>query len=392
MVDYGKMASQKLNRLPPYLFARIDKLKDEALKKGVDVIDLSVGDPDIPTPPYILEAMFKALGESANHQYPSYAGKYSFREAAALWCRQRFGVDFDPGSEVLALIGSKEGIGHMPFAFLDPGDVCLVPDPGYPVYRACTLLAGGEPYNVPLLRENGFLPDLASIPDDVARRAKLMFINYPNNPTSALADRGFFQKAADFARRHAIALCHDAAYSEIYFLEEDRPPSLLEAEGAKEVAVEFHSLSKSWNMTGWRIGFVVGNPEILASLGKIKSNIDSGAFGAIQDAGVAALTGSGDFVASMREVYSRRRDVFCQGLSAAGLEANPPRASLYVWIPVPSGQTSEDFTGLLLKEAGLVTTPGVGFGGHGEGYIRISLTVGEEALEEAAHRLSRLSF
>ena len=392
MVDYSKKVSRKRDMLPPYLFARIDQLKKEAEEKGVEVIDLGVGDPDRPTPKHIMQVMDVSLRKHENHQYPSYVGKLSFREAVARWYKERFDVDLDPEREVLTLIGSKEGIGHIPFAFLDPGDVCLVPNPGYPVYRACTLLAGGEPHDMPLIRENGFLPDLEGIPGEFILRAKLMFLNYPNNPTSAVADMDFFTGAVRFARENGIALCHDAAYSEIYYSEDDRPRSIMEVEGAGDVAVEFHSLSKTYNMTGWRIGFVVGNADIISALGKIKSNIDSGAFGAVQDAAAAALNGNQACVAALREIYQRRRDIFYLGLKKAGIQLDIPKATFYVWIPVPQGHTSESFSTLLLEKAGLVTTPGVGFGSYGEGYVRVSLTVAEEVLREAAERLRDLSF
>ncbi len=390
MTDYKSKVSKKLGMLPPYLFARIDKLKQQAVDKGVEVIDLGIGDPDTPTPAHVVKALERGAHDPRNHRYPSYEGKLSFREAVSEWYEERFGVNVDPGREVLTLIGSKEGIGHIPFAFLDPGDVVLAPNPGYPVYRAATLLAGGEVHDMPLLKENGFLPDLSVIPEDVASRAKLMFLNYPNNPTSATATLDFLREAVNFARRHGIALCHDAAYSEVYYDEKNPPPSLLLVEGAKEVAIEFHSLSKTYNMTGWRIGFAVGNADILAGLGKIKSNVDSGAFGAVQDAGIAALTGSQECVAQLRRLYRRRRDAFCGGLLKAGFELKPPEASFYVWITVPADQTSEGFAARLLEEAGLVLTPGNGFGSHGEGYIRACLCSDEKVLEEAASRLARL--
>lgn len=390
MTDYKTLVSEKLGMLPPYLFARIDKLKQEAINKGIDIIDLGVGDPDTPTPAHILEQMDRAVNESVNHRYPSYQGKLTYRKTVSKWYMERFGVELDPETEVLTLIGSKEGIGHIPFAFLDPGDICLVPNPGYPVYQACTLLAGGSPYDMPLLKENSFLPDFGAIPDEVAGRAKLMFINYPNNPTAATADMDFFEEAVQFARRNGIALCHDAAYSEIYFDGQNPPGSILRVKGAKEVAVEFHSLSKTYNMTGWRIGFAVGNADILNALGKIKSNVDSGAFGAVQDAAVEALSGSQECVASLRRMYARRRDVFCQGLKSAGFDINPPQATFYVWIPVPEGFTSEIFAARLLEEAGLVLTPGNGFGSFGEGYVRASLCVEESKLQESARRLAKL--
>ncbi len=391
MTDYRTKVSRKLSMLPPYLFARIDRLKQEAREKGMKIIDLGIGDPDTPTPPHIIEALERASRDPHNHRYPSYEGKHAFREAVAEWYRTRFGVELDPGREVLTLIGSKEGIGHLPFAFLDPGDVCLATNPGYPVYRACTLLAGGEPFDLPLRKENAFLPDLEAVPADILRRSKLMFFNSPNNPTAAVAGLDFFGAAVGFARRHGLVLCHDAAYSEIYFDEKNPPGSILDVPGAKEVAIEFHSLSKTYNMTGWRIGFAVGNADILAALGKIKSNLDSGAFGAVQDAGTAALQGSQECVAALRRMYRKRRDIFCAALGKAGIEVRPPEATFYVWIPVPAGHTSESFAMLLLEKAGIVLTPGNGFGAHGEGYVRAALCVGEEVLEETAARLGTLA-
>ena len=282
--------ADRLRKLPPYLFKEIDRKKTELRAKGIDLIDLGIGDPDLPTPSHIIEAMKQAVGEPVNHRYPSYSGMLEFRAAVAQWYKKRFGVDLDPEKEVLTLIGSKEGIAHLPLAFINPGDVSLVPSPGYPVYNIATLFCGGESYAMPLLRENGFLPDLDAVPADVVRRAKVMFINYPNNPTAAVADRGFFEKVVTFAARNHILVCHDAAYSEVAY-DGYRPPSFLQARGAKDVGIEFHSLSKTYNMTGWRLGFAVGNADVIAALGKIKSNIDSGAFNAIQMAGIAALIG-----------------------------------------------------------------------------------------------------
>ncbi len=391
MTDYAAKVSRKLGMLPPYLFARIDKAKAEARRRGMKLLDLGIGDPDTPTPAHIIEAMDRAVRDAENHRYPSYEGKLAFREAVAGWYRSRFGVALDPYREVLTLIGSKEGIGHTPFAFLDPGEVCLATNPGYPVYRAATLLAGGEPYDLPLRRENAFLPDLGAIPADVLRRSKLLFINYPNNPTAAVAGLDFLARAVDFARRHDLVLCHDAAYSEVFYDESAPPPSIMQVPGASEVAVEFHSLSKTYNMTGWRIGFAVGNADILAGLGKIKGNLDSGAFGAVQDAGIAALTGDQTCVAALRAMYRRRRDIFCDALKAAGFDVDPPRATFYVWIPVPAGHTSESFATLLLEKAGMVLTPGNGFGVHGEGFVRAALCVDESILREAAERLAVLS-
>ncbi len=380
--------AQRLSTLPPYLFAEIDRMKQEAIRKGVDIINLGVGDPDLPTPSHVVEALAAAGRDAANHQYPSYEGMLAFRRAAADWYRDRFGVTLEPNTEVLSLIGSKEGIGHLPLAFIDPGDVVLAPNPGYPVYHAGTVFAGGSVHYLPLTADRKFLPDLDGIPADVLRRARILWLNYPHNPTASVAPRSFFAHAVAFARQHNLILCHDIAYSEIYF-DGERPESLLAVDGAKEVAVEFHSLSKTYNMTGWRIGFAIGNAEILRGLGKIKTNLDSGIFQAVQAAGIAALTGPQDCVEEHRRIWQRRRDAFVKGLRELGCPLDPPRASFYVWIPVPKRQDSAGFTKKLLQECAIVTTPGNGFGSVGEGYIRATLTTGVQRLEEAVERMRR---
>jgi LL-diaminopimelate aminotransferase len=366
-------------------------MKQEAIARGVDIINLGVGDPDLPTPAPIIERMKLAAAEPRNHQYPSYEGLLSFRQAVAGWYKRRFGVTLDPASEVLTLIGSKEGIGHVPLAFIDPGDVVLVPSPGYPVYPVATGFAGGTSYIMPLKKENRFLPDLAAIPKDIAKKAKLMFLNSPNNPTSVVADKDYFKQVVTFAQEHQIIVCHDAAYSEIYY--DGQPPaSFLEVEGAKEVGVEFHSLSKTFNMTGWRIGFAVGNKQVLAGLGKVKSNLDSGVFQAVQEAGITALE-SGDYlVDGLRKVYQERRDVFVPGLRQLGLDVELPLAAFYVWIGVPKGYTSASFTAHLLEKTGIVSTPGNGFGEPGEGYVRMTLTTTKERLAEALERMRKTGF
>ena len=383
--------ADRLKRLPPYLFQEIDRLKAELMAKGVDVINLGVGDPDLPTPAHIVEQLGKTAQDPANHQYPSYSGMNDFKESVARWYRRRFGVELDANSEVLTLIGSKEGIAHLPLAFIDPGDLALVPSPAYPVYYITTMFAGGDSYFMPLTRENGFLPDLKSIPADVARRAKLLFINYPNNPTAATAEREFFAAVLDFAREHHLIVCHDAAYTEMAF-GGYRPMSFLELPGAKEVGIEFHSLSKTYNMTGWRLGMAVGNARILAGLGQVKSNIDSGAFNAVQWAGIAALEADQSCVVQMQRIYQDRRDALVGGLREIGLNPGTPKATFYVWCPVPAGYRSKEFTTLLLREAGIVTTPGSGFGDPGEGYVRMALTVSKERIEEAVGRIRKLSF
>jgi LL-diaminopimelate aminotransferase len=381
--------AERLKRLPPYLFKEIDRQKEEVRAKGVDIIDLGVGDPDIPTPPHIITALSKAAADPANHQYPSYTGMDDFNAAVARWYKRRFDVDLDHSTEVVTLIGSKEGIAHIPLAFIDSGDVALVASPGYPVYHIGTQFAGGEAYFMNLLKENSFLPDLESISRDMANKAKMMFINYPNNPTAAVADKGFFESVVAFAEEYNIIVCHDAAYSEMTF-DGYQPPSFLEVDGAKSVGIEFHSLSKTYNMTGWRIGFAVGSSDVIGGLGQIKSNIDSGAFQAVQVAGITALEGDQTCVEEMRRTYQERRDILVEGLRAVGLSAEKPRATFYVWVEVPKGYTSAGLTSLLLTEAGIVTTPGNGFGSAGEGYIRMALTVDRDRMQEAVSRIERV--
>jgi LL-diaminopimelate aminotransferase len=364
-------------------------MKQEALRQGVDIINLGVGDPDQPTPPHIIERLKRAAEDPRHHQYPSYEGMVRFREAVARWYRQRFNVTLDPETEVLTLIGSKEGIGHLPLGVLNPGDVALVPSPGYPVYTVATQFAGGRPYLMPLRKANNFHPDFDAIPAATLKRARLCFLNYPNNPTAATTTVDFFRQAVAFARRRKLLIAHDAAYSEIYY-DGRRPPSFLEVEGAKEVGIEFHSLSKTFNMTGWRIGFAVGNRQALAALGKVKSNLDSGVFQAIQEAGIAALESPPAVTDAIRREYQRRRDLFVPGLQRLGLEVALPAASFYVWIRVPKRTTSAAFTSRLLQKAGIVTTPGNGFGKAGEGYIRMTMTVPPARLTEALDRIKRL--
>ncbi|MGD0915478.1 MAG: LL-diaminopimelate aminotransferase [Thermodesulfobacteriota bacterium] len=383
--------AKRIEQIPPYLFAEIDKKKEEMRARGMDLIDLGIGDPDLPTPRPIIEQLKVAAENPKNHRYPSYEGMIEFRMAVAQWFERRFGLGFDPETEVLALIGSKEGIAHIPLAFVNPGDYVLVPSPGYPVYRVSTLFAGGLPYFLPLRKEHNFLPNLLEIPEEVARKAKLLFINYPNNPTSAIADRTFFERVIAFARRYQIIVCHDAAYSEMAF-GGYRPLSFLEIEGAKEVGIEFHSLSKTFNMTGWRIGFAVGSPEIISALGRVKTNIDSGVFQAIQEAGIVALNHFDTPIPEIIQIYERRRDVMVKGLREIGLEVDQPKATFYLWIEVPRGYTSAQFATLLLEREGIVVTPGNGFGEAGEGYIRMALTVDETKLKEAIARLKRIKF
>ena len=382
--------AQRIQELPPYLFAEIDKKKNALRAQGVDIISLGIGDPDLPTPPHIVAKLREAAANPTNHRYPDYEGLPAFRQAAADWYRKRFGVSLDPAREVVSLIGSKEGIAHMPIAWVDPGDVVLCPDPGYPVYAVGTGFCGGVVYRMPLLKQNGFFPDLKAIPAAVARAAKLMWLCYPNNPTSATATRDFFREAIDFALAHEIIICHDAAYSEIYF-DGERPISFLELEGAREVGIEFHSLSKTYNMTGWRVGFAVGNAELVAGLGMVKTNVDSGVFQAVQEAAIAALAGDQDCVEKAREIYRSRRDLLLAGLERAGLTATVPRATFYVWVDTPKGYSSAEFATKVLEQTGVVITPGTGFGPSGEGFVRFSLTVNGDRLSEAVSRIERIT-
>ena len=375
--------AQRLDHLPPYLFARIDAMKAEKRAQGVDVIDLGVGDPDLATPSHIIDALVEAARNPDTHHYPDYTGMLAFREAVADWYRDRFGVVLDAKTEVLALIGSKEGIAHIPEAFVNPGDYVLTPSPGYPVYQTSTLFAEGKTWNMPLLEENGFLPDLSAIPSDVCAQSRLMFLNYPNNPTGAIAPLSFFEEAVAFAREHDVIIVHDNAYSEIAF-DGYQAPSFLEVDGAMEVGVEMHSLSKTYNMTGWRIGMAAGSAEIIAGLGRVKTNVDSGAFDAIQMAGITALRSSQECIAESCAVYRERRDVLVSGLREMGFEVTVPKATFYVWLKVDD---SMEFAAKMLNEAGIVVTPGIGFGDAGEGYVRFAITRSVGRIEEALERM-----
>jgi LL-diaminopimelate aminotransferase len=378
--------ARRMRSIPPYLFADLDRKRAALRAKGVDVISLGIGDPDLPTPPHIVAALVEAARNPATHAYPPYEGTLEFRQAVAAWYDRRFGVSLDPEHEVLTLIGSKEGLAHVPWVFLDPGDVALVSDPGYPVYATATLMAEGEPYAVPLDRDRGWLPDLTAIPDAVARKAKVFFLNYPNNPTAATADLAFFSDLVAFARRHGVLVVHDNTYSEIAY-DGYRPPSFLEAPGAKEVGIEFHSLSKTYCMTGWRLGLAVGNREAVQALATLKTNIDSGQFMAIQAAGVAALTGPQDVVRERVAKWEHRRDMAVAGLRATGLDVPMPRATFYLWVAVPAGFDSVEFAAYLLEQAGVMVTPGVGYGQRGSGYVRLSLTIPDERVAEAVQRI-----
>ena len=383
--------ADRLKQLPPYLFAELDRKKDEVKARGVDVIDVGVGDPDQPTPDHIIDALAEAARQPQYHSYPSYTGMNNFREAVSEWYDKRAGVKLHPLQEVVSLIGSKEGIAHIPLAFINPGDVVLVPSPAYPVYKIATQFAGGVPYEMPLLKENGFLPDLDIIPADILAKAKMMFLNYPNNPTAAPATPEFFAKVVAFAKKHNIMICHDFAYSEMAF-DGYKPPSFLETPGAMDVGIEFHSLSKTYNMTGWRIGWAAGNSEIIGGLGQIKSNIDSGIFEAIQIAGIEAMKDDESWLTEMRKFYEERRDVVMKGLEELGIKADSPKATFYVWAEVPGGYDSAAFVGHLLEKAGIVCTPGNGFGDPGEGYFRIALTVSKERLQEMIDRMKEIGF
>ena len=381
--------SQRLEQLPPYLFAELERKVSERRKAGVDVISLGIGDPDLPSPDLLVEEARRRVGDAATHQYPSNRGLEAFRQAVADFYRRRFGVDLDPDREILPLLGGKEGVAHVCFAMLDPGDACLAADPGYPVYTSGTLLAGGEPHLMPLTAGNRFLPDLDGIGPDVTDRANLLFCNYPNNPTGAVVEDDFFDRLAAFGLDRGVPVVHDNAYSEITF-DGYVAPSFLAAPGAREAGIEMFSLSKAYNMTGWRVGAAVGNADMIAALLKLKTNIDSGQFDAIQLAAARILGPEGDaHVAHMREVYGRRRDLVIDALAAAGLEVAPAKGTIYVWVPVPEGHTSVSFAELVLQQADVVVSPGSAYGPNGEGYVRLSLTVADDRLREAVGRIEQ---
>jgi LL-diaminopimelate aminotransferase len=381
--------ANRLNKIPPYLFAEIDRKVQEKKKAGVDVISLGIGDPDLPTPPRIVHVLQEAAADPANHRYASYFGLAELREAIAGWYGHRSGVTLDPSTEILPTLGSKDGIAHVPLALVDPGDIVLAPDPGYTVYVTGALMAGAEPYIMPLTATNRWLPDLNAIPEDIAQRARLMWLNYPNNPTAAVADRDFLERAVAFCRRYDIILCHDAPYSEIAF-DGYRPLTLFEIPGAKEIGLEFHSLSKTFNMTGWRIGWVCGRADLVGLIGQLKTNIDSGIFQAVQWAAIEALNGGDQDTRAACDVYARRHRLVADTLNDLGWKIKPPRATFYVWAPVPKGYDSIGFASHVLDEVGVNITPGVGFGAHGEGYFRLSVTAADARLEEAMTRMRTL--
>ena len=382
--------AKRVEELPPYLFAQISKVIAAKKAQGIDVITFGIGDPDLPTPPNILDALHRAADNPANHRYPESEGLPELRQAVADWYGSRFGVTLDRDTEVLPLIGAKEGIGHMALCLIDPGDIALVPDPAYPVYSIGTMFAGGETYWLPLEEENGWLPDLGAIPEDVARKAKVIWVNYPNNPTGAVAGIDFYNDLVAFAKKYEIAVCHDAPYSEIAY-DGYRPVSLLEAKDAMDVGIEFHSLSKSYNMTGWRVGMAVGNARLINALMRVKSNLDSGIPQAVQLMAIEALRGSRDCVAENVAVYQRRRDKLVDALTKIGMSVVPPQASLYVWARIPEGYTSASYAAKLIEEAAVVVTPGSGYGKYGEGYVRLSLTLADDQLDEGARRIAELA-
>lgn len=378
--------SNRIKNLPPYLFAQIDKKIDKKRAQGEDVISLGIGDPDRPTPEHIIKRMELELRNPANHRYPSYYGMSQFRQVISDWYKKRFDVDLDPDTEVLPLIGSKEGLAHIALALLDPGDISLVADPGYPVYNTGTILAGATPEFMPLLAQNDFIVDLDAIDTDTADKAKVMFLNYPNNPTGAVADKDFYAGLVEFATKHKTVVAHDFPYSEIVF-DGYKATSFLELDGAKEIGVEFHSLSKTYNMTGWRIGWVAGNSSVIEALSRVKTNIDSGIFNAIQYAGIEALTGPQECVKEMCDIYQRRRDIVIDGLNNMGWNLSKTKASIYIWCPVPDGYTSASFSEHILEQAAVVVSPGSAYGPSGEGYFRISLSIEDRRLIEAIDRI-----
>lgn len=379
--------SERLNKLPAYLFAEIDKMKAQVKAGGVDIISFGIGDPDLPTPKGIVDVLKKESEIDINQKYPSYEGLLKFRKSVSDWYDKRFDVSLDPGIEVLSLIGSKEGIGHLPLAFINPGDVVLIPDPGYPVYRASAVFAGGIPYVMPLLEDNDFLPDFSRIPTNILEKAKIMFLNYPNNPTSATADKHFFNEVVKFAKKNDIIVAHDFAYSEIYTGEKEND-SFLSVNGAKDIGIEFNSLSKTFNMTGFRIGFAVGNEDIIKGLGAVKTNLDSGVFQAIQLSAAYALDNEFHVVKDNNSIYKKRRELLVGGLEKLGYKIYKSDATFYVWAHVPKiDMTSKDFAISLLNETGIIVTPGSGFGGYGEGYVRFSLTINEDRIKEALIRM-----
>ena len=378
--------AQRLSALPPYLFTELDRAKRKLQQEGVDVIDLGVGDPDLPTPKPVVHTLQAAAEDPANHRYSFTEGLAPLRQAIAEWTQRRFGVTLDPAAEILPLLGSKEGIAHLPLALVNPGEVVLVPDPCYPPYRSSAVLAGAQAVPMPLEAENQFLPDFGAISQRAARQAKLMFLNYPNNPTAAVATEGCFQEAIQLAKEYHIIIAHDAAYTELAY-DGFKPTGFLQLAGAKEVGVEFHSVSKTYNMTGWRVGWVCGNAKVIAALAQLKTNLDSGIFQPLQYAAIEALQGDQSGLQEAVATYQHRRDLLVDALNAAGWQVDKPKASIYVWAPVPGGGSSIEFAKRILEQSHVVITPGKGFGDHGEGFVRFSLTVPTDRLQEAIERL-----
>ena len=379
--------AKRMEELPPYLFVEISRKIAEKRAKGEEVISFGIGDPDFPTPTHIIDRLCQAAQDPVNHRYPETEGLPELRQAIAGWYKQRFDVILDVDKEVLPLVGAKEGIVHIALCFIDPGDIALIPDPAYPPYSRGTLLAGGRPYYLPLTEKHNFLPDLEAIPTNVLKEARLLWLNYPNNPTGAVADLSLFNRVVKLARQYEIAICHDAAYTEVAF-DNYQPASFMQAEGASEVGIEFHSLSKGYNMTGWRIGMAVGNAEMIDALSRVKSNLDSGIPQAIQYAAIEALTGPQDSIKEQNAKYQRRRDLVIDKLNSMGFEASYPKGGLYIWAKVPKGYTSVEFTNDLLEQVGVVVTPGVGYGKNGEGYVRLSLTIPDVSLVKGLSRLA----
>jgi len=378
--------AQRLLKLPIYVFAQLDKLKAEQTAKGKDLIDLGMGNPDIPPPPDVINALVESLKNPENHRYPSFEGAPDFKDAVAGWCERQYGIKIDPEHEVVTLIGSKEGVVHFAFAYINPGDTTLVPMPAYPAHFRGTILAGGDPIILPTTEQNGYIPDLKIIDPDIARKAKILFLSYPTNPTAAIAPREFFEEAVAFCKKYDIILLHDFAYAEIYF-EGKKPISMLSIPGAKDITIEFHTTSKTFGMPGWRCGFAVGNRKLIESLRKIKTNLDYGLFTAVQKAAITALNHKDGYIEGVRATYQKRRDIFVEGLNSLGWKVKKPQATMYVWFPVPQGYDSTEFTMNLMEKTGVVVSPGVAFGEVGEGYARAALVVKEERIIEALERM-----
>lgn len=391
MQEFSAMeVADRLKSIPPYVFAEIGRKAKELADTGVDIINLGIGAPDQPAPRHVVDAMHEAIEVPANHRYAPFGGTPEFKKAVAEWCKKRFNVTLDPATEVTTLIGAKEGLHNLIFAYVNPGDYVLVPDPAYPVYKTSTEMAGGVPYFMPLKPEKDFLPDLDAIPDEVAKKAKMLLINYPNNPTAGIAPMSFFEKAIEFCKKHDILLCHDLAYSEMTF-DGYVAPSILQLKGAKEITIELHTMSKAYNMAGWRIGFAIGNKEIVKNLAKIKSNIDTDIFIAVQKAGIAGMEGPRDHIDYCNKLYEERRDLAVNRLRELGWEVEPSKATFYMWLPCPPGLSSEEFSTIMLNQAGIVVPPGNAYGPNGEGYFRISLCVSKERLDEAFDRMAKHS-